>query len=159
MKKAVHDALGYLWVKNSIEADKKRKEDIAHENSKIRFVISEKRDYELGVNWWHTTELGYLGTSPDEFPFELRWYPKDVFIAAVKKDPRVSPYGGFWWNPKFGNMEDYFDEKELKIIRNSIAFMFLQRQHLDYPRLPLDKQDEHITEIIRGVMPRTEFDD
>lgn len=23
MKKALHDALGYLWVKNSLEADKK----------------------------------------------------------------------------------------------------------------------------------------
>ena len=58
MKKAVHDTLGYLWVKNSVEADKKRQADIAQENGKIAAAMWEKRRYDFGVNWWGTTELG-----------------------------------------------------------------------------------------------------
>ena len=45
MKKAVHDTLGYLWVKNSVEADKKRQADIAQENGKIAAAMWEKRRY------------------------------------------------------------------------------------------------------------------
>ena len=42
MKKAIHDALGYLWVKNSIEAEKKRKADIEQENAKFQANVNAK---------------------------------------------------------------------------------------------------------------------
>ena len=56
MKKALHDALGYLWVKNSLEAGKKRKQEIANENGRIEVAISHKQNYLLCVNWWGTAE-------------------------------------------------------------------------------------------------------
>ena len=63
MKKAIHDALGYLWVKNSIEAEKKRKADIEQENAKFQANVDAKWDYVYATKYWGTTELGYFTTA------------------------------------------------------------------------------------------------
>ena len=62
MKKALHDALGYLWVKNSLEADKKRKQEIASEDARLGWGIDGRREFLFSAKWWGTTELGYVGT-------------------------------------------------------------------------------------------------
>lgn len=60
MKKALHDALGYLWVKNSVEAEKKRKADIAQENARFQANVDAKWEYVYATKYWGTTELGYF---------------------------------------------------------------------------------------------------
>ena len=157
MKKAVHDTLGYLWVKNSVEADKKRQADIAQENAKIYEAERLKRRYDFGVNWWGTTELGYLGGCTKEYPMELKWFPKEKLIELMKENPSRSAFTGFWWNPKFGNMEDYFTEDELGIIRKTLWSTLMEGDGDQLYHVPIDKREEYALEISRGILPRTEY--
>ncbi len=157
MKKAVHDTLGYLWVKNSVEADKKRQADIAQENGKIAAAMWEKRRYDFGVNWWGTTELGYLGGYVKGYPYELEWFPKDKLIEFMKENPRRSQCSGFWWNPKFGNMEDYFTEDELKLLRRTLWSTLMEGDGNQLYHVPIGKREEYALEISRGILPRTEY--
>ena len=157
MKKAIHDALGYLWVKNSLEADKKRKEDIAQENARIQVAINSKWDYTYATNYWGTTELAFFCTDQDGYPYRLHWFPKDEFVAILKKD-KSADFGGLWWNPKFGSMEDYFTEKELEHMRGSMIPFLERGKRGDLPDLPYEKRKEVVKEIMEGTMPRTEFD-
>ena len=158
MKKALHDALGYLWVKNSVEAEKKKKEDIARENARIQVAIDSKWDYVYATNYWGTTELGYFATARHGYPYRLHWFPKDEFIAILKRSGNPG-FMGLWWNPKFGNMEDYFSEAKLEYVRGSMK-PFLERGNRgDLPYLPYEKRDVVVKEIMEGTLPRTEFDD
>ena len=158
MKKAIHDALGYLWVKNSIEAEKKRKADIAQENAKFQANVAAKWDYVYATKYWGTTELGYFATDRLGYPYRLHWFPKDEFIAILKRSGNPG-FMGLWWNPKFGNMEDYFSEAKLEYVRGSMK-PFLERGNRgDLPYLPYEKRDVVVKEIMEGTLPRTEFDD
>lgn len=159
MKKAIHDALGYLWVKNSLEADKKRKEDIAQENARIQVAINSKWDYIYATNYWGTTDLGYIGNAPSEFPYRLCWFPKDEFIAIFKSDIKRSRLSGIWWNPKFGDMRDYFIEKELDVLRQTMRNMLGEGDSRHVSHIPYPQRDEYIEQILTGAMPRAEFDD
>lgn len=157
MKKALHDALGYLWVKNSLEADKKRKQEIANENDRIQIAADRRKYFLFGVKWWGTTELGYAGLGLSGFPDELRWYPKDEFIKAFKIQPKAGYYCGAWWNPKWGDMKDYFSEEELKTIRFGFEDLIRHRYPNDFPRLTPEQEQQRALEISCGTMPRTEF--
>ena len=159
MKKAVHDALGYLWVKNSIEADKERKADIARENAKVKFAVDSKWDYVYATNYWHTTDLGYIGNAPSKFPYRLHWFPKDEFIAVFKSDIKRSRLSGIWWNPKFGDMRDYFTEKELDILRQTMRNMLGEGDSDNVSHIPYPQREEYVEQILTGAMPRTELDD
>lgn len=162
MKKALHDALGYLWVKNSLEADKKRKEEIANENGRIEVAISHKQNYLLCVKWWGTAELGYTGNT-FVYPGEIKWLPKKEMVNVLKERPYIAN-GGIWWNPKFGNMEDYFTEAEMKKMRYGV-----QTELSDGDRwmstLPGNFEENNAykkvqtEEIIKGILPRTTFED
>lgn len=158
MKKALHDALGYLWVKNSVEAEKKKKEDIARENARIQVAIDSKWDYVYATNYWGTTELGYFATARHGYPYRLHWFPKDEFIAILKRSGNPASQG-LWWNPKFGNMEDYFSEAKLEYVRNSMDPLLVRGMRGDFPDLPYEKRKEVVKEIMEGTLPRTEFDD
>ena len=158
MKKAIHDALGYLWVKNSIEAEKKRKADIEQENAKFQANVNAKWDYVYATKYWGTTELGYFATAQHGYPYRLHWFPEDEFIAILKRSGNPG-FMGLWWNPKFGNMEDYFSEAKLEYVRGSMK-PFLERGNRgDLPYLPYEKRDVVVKEIMEGTLPRTEFDD
>lgn len=157
MKKAVHDTLGYLWVKNSVEADKKRQADIAQENGKIAAAMWVKSRYDFSVKWWGTTELGYLGGCVHGFPYDLVWHPKEKLIELLKENPNRSSFSGFWWNPKFGNMEDYFTEDELKILRRTLWSTLMEGDGDQLYHVPIDKREEYALEISRGILPRTEY--
>ena len=159
MKKAVHDTLGYLWVKNSVEADKKRKEDIAQENAKIRVAVDSRWDYVYATNYWGTSDLGYLGSAPSKFPYRLHWFPKDEFIAIFKSDIKNAWLTGIWWNPKFGNMRDYFTEKELNILRRTMCNVLAKGDYKSVSHVPYSRRDEYVEQILTGTMPRTELDD
>lgn len=155
MKKALHDALGYLWVKNSLEADKKRKQEIASEDARLGWGIDDRRDFLFSAKWWGTTELGYIGISPGKVPDEVKWFPKDKFIEIFKQDSRLSTMSGIWWNPKWGNMEDYFDSDELKNLRVSIQNLLSGGITRSSSHIPYEYQEQYALEISRGIMPRT----
>ena len=158
MKKAIHDALGYLWVKNSIEAEKRRKADIEQENAKFQANVDAKWDYVYATKYCGTTALGYFATAQHGYPYRLHWFPKDEFIAILKRSGNPG-FMGLWWNPKFGNMEDYFSEAKLEYVRGSMI-PFLERGNRgDLPYLPYEKRDVVVKEIMEGTLPRTEFDD
>lgn len=157
MKKAIHDALGYLWVKNSIEAEKKRKADIEQENAKFQANVDAKWDYVYATKYWGTTELGYFTTARPGYPYRLHWFPKDEFIAILKRSGNPG-FMGLWWNPKFGNMEDYFSEAKLEYVRGSMIPFLERGKRLDLPGLPYEKRKDVVDEIMKGTMPRTEFD-
>lgn len=162
MKKALHDALGYLWVKNSLEADKKRKEEIANENARIQWAINDRQNYNLCVEWWGTTELGYTGNT-FTYPEEIKWLPKKEMIQVLKKRPYVAA-AGIWWNPKFGNMEDCFTEMEMRELRYSVQER-LATGDRRMNTLPGDFEENNAykkaqtEEIIKGILPRTTFED
>ena len=65
---------------------------------------------------------------------------------------------GLWWNPKFGNMEDYFSEAKLEYVRGSMKPFLMRGMRLNLPGLPYEKRDDVVDEIMKGTMPRTEFD-
>ncbi len=157
MKKAIHDALGYLWVKNSIEAEKKRKADIAQENAKFQANVNAKWDYVYATKYWDTTELGYFATAQHGYPYRLHWFPKDEFIAILKRSGNPG-FMGLWWNPKFGNMEDYFSEAKLEYVRRSMKPFLMRGKRLNLPGLPYERREDVVKEIMEGTMPRTEFD-
>ena len=164
MKKALHDALGYLWVKNSLEADKKRKQEIASENGRIEVAISNQQNYQLCVAWWGTTELGYTGIT-FVFPDEIKWLPKEKMIEVLKANPGLTAGcgGGIWWNPKFGNMEDFFTEEEMKRMRYGIQIKLEAGQRSMGTLASFDEtnayQKVQTEEIIKGTLPRTTFED
>ena len=157
MKKAIHDALGYLWVKNSIEAEKKRKADIAQENAKFQANVNAKWDYVYATKYWDTAELGYFATAQHGYPYRLHWFPKDEFIAILKRSGNPA-FQGLWWNPKFGNMEDYFSEAKLEYVRRSMEPFLMRGKRLNLPGLPYERREDVVKEIMEGTMPRTEFD-
>lgn len=157
MKKALHDALGYLWVKNSVEAEKKRKADVAQLNANFQAAVDAKWDYVYATKYWGTTELGYFATARHGYPYRLHWFPKDEFIAILKRSGNPG-FMGLWWNPKFGNMEDYFSEAKLEYVRNSMVPFLVRGMRLNLPDLPYEKRREVVKEIMEGTMPRTEFD-
>ena len=157
MKKAVHDTLGYLWVKNSVEADKKRQADIAQENGKIAAAIFHKQEYDFGVNWWGTTELGYLASSSSKYPFELVWFPKEELIEEIRRCFKIYSDNDIWWNPKFGNIEECFEGEELKKVQLYVKGMVM-RKWLDRGRGYSEDEIDMVTkEISEGTMPRTEL--
>lgn len=158
MKKALHDALGYLWVKNSVEAEKKRKADIAQANAKFQAAVAAKWDYVYATKYWGTTELGYFATAQHGYPYRLHWFPKDEFIAILKRSGNPG-FMGLWWNPKFGNMEDYFSEAKLEYVRGSMKPFLERGSRGDLPYLPYEKREDVVKEIMEGTLPRTEFDD
>ena len=65
---------------------------------------------------------------------------------------------GLWWNPKFGNMEDYFSEAKLEYVRGSMKPFLERGKRLDLPDLPYEKRKDVVDEIMKGILPRTEFD-
>ena len=158
MKKALHDALGYLWVKNSVEAEKKRKADVAQLNANFQAAVDAKWDYTYATEYWGTTELGYFATARHGYPYRLHWFPKDEFIAILKRSGNPG-FMGLWWNPKFGNMEDYFSEAKLEYVRNSMVPFLVRGMRLNLPDLPYEKREDVVKEIMEGTLPRTEFDD
>ena len=153
MKKELHDALGYLWVKNSLEADKKRKQEIASEDARLGWGIDGRREFLFSAKWWGTTELGYVGTSIGGFPDEVQWFPRDEFIALFKKKLNLSYDTGIWWNPKWGNMENYFTEEEMKTLRVSVRNV-LNEGHLK-AYVPWSQREKYAEEMIHGIVPRT----
>lgn len=157
MKKAVHDTLGYLWVKNSVEADKKRQADIAQENGKIAAAMYHKQKYDFGVNWWGTTELGYLASSSSDYPFELTWFPKKEMIEEILKCFKIYSSNRIWWNPRFGNIEECFEGEELKkvqfYVKSQLMWKWLDRGR-GYSE---DEIDMVAKEISEGILPRTEL--
>lgn len=158
MKKALHDALGYLWVKNSVEAEKKKKADVAQLNANFQAAVDAKWDYVYATKYWGTTELGYFTTARPGYPYRLHWFPKDEFIAILKRSGNPA-FQGLWWNPKFGNMEDYFSEAKLEYVRRSMEPFLMRGMRLNLPGLPYERREDVVKEIMEGTMPRTEFDD
>ena len=158
MKKALHDALGYLWVKNSVEAEKKKKADVAQLNANFQAAVDAKWDYVYATKYWGTTELGYFTTARPSYPYRLHWFPKDEFIAILKRSGNPA-FQGLWWNPKFGNMEDYFSEAKLEYVRRSMEPFLMRGMRLNLPGLPYERREDVVKEIMEGTMPRTEFDD
>lgn len=158
MKKALHDALGYLWVKNSVEAEKKKKADVAQLNANFQAAVDAKWDYVYATKYWGTTELGYFTTARPGYPYRLHWFPKDEFIAILKRSGNPA-FQGLWWNPKFGNMEDYFSEAKLEYVRRSMGPFLMRGMRLNLPGLPYERREDVVKEIMEGTMPRTEFDD
>ena len=158
MKKALHDALGYLWVKNSVEAEKKKKADVAQLNANFQAAVHAKCDYVYATKYWGTTELGYFTTARPGYPYRLHWFPKDEFIAILKRSGNPA-FQGLWWNPKFGNMEDYFSEAKLEYVRRSMKPFLERGERLNLPGLPYERREDVVKEIMEGTMPRTEFDD
>ena len=158
MKKALHDALGYLWVKNSVEAEKKKKADVAQLNANFQAAVDAKWDYVYATKYWGTTELGYFTTARPGYPYRLHWFPKDEFIAILKRGGNPA-FQGLWWNPKFGNMEDYFSEAKLEYVRRSMEPFLMRGMRLNLPGLPYERREDVVKEIMEGTMPRTEFDD
>ena len=156
MKKALHDALGYLWVKNSLEADKKRKQEIASENGRIQIAVDDRRDFLFSAKWWGTTELGYIGTWISGLPDEVKWFPKDKFIEFFKRNSKLSSMSGIWWNPKWGDMENYFNDDELKDLRYSITNVLGKRDYCFFSHVPPERRKQYALEISRGIVPRTE---
>lgn len=157
MKKAVHDTLGYLWVKNSVEADKKRQADIAQENVKIYNAEREKRKYDFGANWWGTTELGYIAAASTDYPYELLWFPKKELIEEIHKSFKLFGHNEIWWNPKFGNIEECFEGEELKKVQLYVKGMVMKKW-LDRSRGYSDDEIDMVAkEISEGTLPRTEL--
>ncbi|MDY3245056.1 MAG: hypothetical protein SOX38_14120 [Candidatus Limiplasma sp.] len=156
MKKALHDALGYLWVKNSLEADKKRKQEIASEDARLGWGIDGRREFLFSAKWWGTTELGYINTWISKVPDEVQWFPKDQFIAYFKKQLNLSKTGGIWWNPKWGNMEDYFTEEEMKTLRVSVRNILGKEDARFSAHVPWEQREKYAEEMIHGIVPRTE---
>ena len=59
----------------------------------------------------------------------------------------------------FGSMEDYFTEKELEHMRGSMIPFLVRGKRLDFPALSYEKKEAVVAEIMKGTMPRTEYDD
>ena len=117
-----------------------------------------KWDYVYATKYWGTTELGYFTTARPGYPYRLHWFPKDEFIAILKRSGNPG-FMGLWWNPKFGNMEDYFSEAKLEYVRGSMIPFLERGKRLDLPGLPYEKRKDVVDEIMKGILPRTEFND
>lgn len=89
-------------------------------------------------------------------PNEVQWFPKDQFIAYFKKQLNLSKTGGIWWNPKWGNMEDYFTEEKMETLRVSVRNILGKWDARFSAHIPWDQREKYAEEMIHGIVPRTE---
>ena len=71
---------------------------------------------------------------------------KRQFIAYFKKQLNLSKTGGIWWNPKWGNMEDYFTEEEMKTLRVSVRNILGKEDARFSAHVPWEQREKYAEE-------------